>query len=306
MLLKKKTGLSQFKTFLKNSGLLSEIHQLAHQSIGCWCTDLSTCHSSVLISSVSDYLNQPSSSSFSSDDPLLSIIRAPLSRVKRVTFLVQRVRQSVPVSPQSVPVSPQSDTVSPQSYPVSAQSDCIDPDFDCLRKRINRSIPLSSVVKLSQPSIPKQNTFFSPLPFSPTDWLLPEKISRTLSNRSLSSGVFKSISLGKNSDWLPFICQVVRVIFNKESKRFSLELSDRDSSMRCEVVSQLFEPLNERFISKDSLIYVSCYSISQHFDILPLPEFLPSDKGWDHSVSSLAKPKIKKRIVLISEFFKIL
>lgn len=282
--------------------LRCHIPSLVGQTLGCWCDREETCHASVLSDLVRQYssgeltkyssgeltkyssgeLTKDSSTISSAVNPLLKVERVPIYKIKRV-----RIRRP-PLEPTNVPLEPRpriqfvKDQWIVDGTPIVGKLSV----FEIMTNKITEPAPRL------QPA---------PTPFNPVVW--------TLSTRALTPNIVKVLKSYKRGDadtkgWPPFVCRVARVLTNKKTKRFSLEITDdANATLKAHLASQLFEVVAERFITKDSIVYVEDYVVTLVYDepaYQDFPDVSPDDLAIQASLATL-----KKRIVVITKMLKV-
>lgn len=246
----------------------TEIPYLVNQTLGCWCERIETCHAGVLFELVDQYCRMfPGNAEPDHEQPSLMIKRLPLYRVTRVVFKKRK-------------------------EPVNT-------------KEKTGKMPVSLI--MTEPVLQKEIISVPPLVFNPDEWIASSHIQR-----KLTPNLIKSIKTGECTakGWLPFVCRVVRVLNNKRTKRFSLEITDETTqtpatTLKVELGSQLFEPISERFITKDSLIYVEHYAITLIYEEPEAVIAADDQYGRDDYAVQSAPLKLKKRIVFLTNILKV-
>ena len=68
-----------------------------------------------------------------------------------------------------------------------------------------------------------------------------------------------------NLNWDPFVCKVVKILFNKKLKRWFLVVSDIENEFRVAIATQcfkLFKSDTDEEINKGDVIYVEYYAVT--------------------------------------------
>jgi hypothetical protein len=250
---------TEYHQHLISSNLISQIPNIAYQTLGCWCETENICHAAVLNRCVREYLAKPTPNQESKPVPKLVIVKEPL-----ITDIKFRIRK-----PRKVTVK---------------------------RRLVSQVVPETIVVRpvvIVQPS----EQFYTPLPFDPIDWTAPGWLpSRQITPDCVKK--LKATTIDYSFDW--FNCRIARIILNKVTNRFAMEITDGTTSTRVEVAEQLNEPLACRFITKDDLIHVEHFALTNIYNGTVYP-----DGDANDFTEPAPKPKLKKRFVMLTSIYKI-
>ena len=273
----------QYLEYLKSSGLISQVPFLAHQLLGCWCETPNICHAAVLNDCISKYLTQPCNSHRTGSEtdakaePSLLITKEPV--MENIKF---KIKINVAKANSSINVADKATTIESATINVA----------DKAKGATTKDNTEGSVA--TKGNTEGTITFHVPLAFNPIEWTAPP----WLPSKVITSGCVKTLKTAPNVDLNWFNCRVLRIIRNKTTERFALEISDGSVSTRVEIGQQLNEPLACRFIGKDDLIHVEHFAWTNIYNGIVFPDY-------GDFAEQQPKPKLKKRFIMLTSIYKI-
>jgi hypothetical protein len=226
-----------YKKHLQESSLIHQIHELAYQTLGCWCKNFDSCHAHVLATLVNDYLSQ--SPRDSSGIPELVITKVPVykaehSRLKRQVIVKKKVKKLATETQTEIKVH--------------------------ITSPIVCNNPPEPITKIT-------DNYTVIAPYKPP----PYNDSMFIRKQDVKPGVAKgfALNLHNSKTWDPFVCYIAKIIRNKKTERYMFILSEQPSnaannknSVKVHVASQLYPAIHNKTFAKDDLIYVEHYAIT--------------------------------------------
>jgi len=274
---------------------------LVGQTLGCWCNDENQCHAKVLQNQIDAYTRSsppsaPSAPSAPDTLPHLEIRRKSLYSVRKK--LVKKIR---PLRLRIIRETRETgETRARKEIEETREIEEIRETRETRETREIESFAIGSISLSEFINFPIVQQVHVREDFG--EQPLNLKLYTIVAGKGglkpiITKDCVTHLRSGKytKENWPSFICKVVRIVKNKKTNRFSMEISDESSSssIKVELGSQLFPLLEKRFIGKDDIIFVKDYSISV------LAHLTENDNDDDESVK-----KTRKKIILVTRVLK--
>jgi hypothetical protein len=318
--------LSNYRDHLESTGLVQNVYELCHQTLGCWCKNSALCHASILIELTQKYLAQSLPVIVSENKNEVQAYLLPTMIIDRVPWLKVRHKKEVKAESQKKEVKAEfqktatssiafkNEAAPPLFAPTTSLSSAADPEND--EQDLNSLIDPFSWIK--SPIVLTQHWDKPPFNCPATTIEAPPDVLQTLPNghvviykplrpiqvTALDVTTFvkclkkpPAVTKGFHTkllqtpslsalSWQPFVCYVAKITRSKKNNRYLMILSEQTAA----------EAKNENSIKVHLAAQLSCLfqnRLVQKDDLIEVQDYAVSQIG------------VRKNVVIVCGLRKI-